>query len=254
MKRGPKMKKLKGAVRILTETEYNFHSKINKKAEIDLSLFSYPYDNINWKIIESLENLEGDGRDFTFKYNKNGKLIEEYIYGVDGRFVSKTRYQYDKNGYIKLKSGYNIRDILDVETKYECDNNGNIIKEIFKPFKKSGRYITYKYDNNGKLAIKNDFGYRSKLIFSTLYKYNDKGNMIENYRIDHFERLVSKSTYKYDENGKMIEKCIHAVNGKFVSKDTFKYIEFDSMDNWLIGMKYADDEPISLTKRVIDYY
>ncbi|NQU32835.1 MAG: hypothetical protein HQ521_06335 [Bacteroidetes bacterium] len=249
------MKKLKGAVRILTETEYNFHSKINKEAKIDLLLFSYPNDILNWKIIEEcLENLECDGRDITYKYNNNGKLIEECIYRVNGRFVSKSRYHYDKNGFINTKSDYNFRDVLEFETIYECNDNGNIIKEIFLPFEKAGRYITYKYNNNGILVKKNDFGYRSKLIFCTIYKYDDNGNMIENYRIDHFERLISKSTYSYNEYGKIIEKCIHTINGKFVSKDTYKFVEFDGMGNWLNRIMYVDDEPISLTKRVINYY
>lgn len=226
------MHKLKGNIRILTETEYHLHLQVDKKELVDSLFIKYPFNN--WKgnlIKENFDKLVGARRDIAYKYDDNGNVIEECIYTVNGKFDSKAHYNYDING--------------------------NVIEESFDNFKRNGRRITYKYNDNGDLVERIDYRQVATLIFRTIFMYDDygnNGNIREENRFDFYERCVSRSQYIHNNNGNIVEEYIYADNGKDVSKDAYKYDGFDKFGNWVIKAWYVDDELITIKKRIIDYY
>ncbi len=249
------MKKLKGHITILTETEYHLHLQVDKKELVDSLFIKYSFNN--WKgnlLEENFNNLDGAGRDIAYKYDDNGNLIEECIYTVNGKFDSKSRYDYDTNGKIIEKKDYDARNILKDVVVYKCDDNGNIIEESFDNFKGEGRKITYKYNGNGDLVERIDYGQVGTLIFKTIFMYDENRNIREENRFDFYERCVSRSQYVHNIKGNIVEEYIYADNGKDISKDAYKYDGFDKFGNWAMKVWYVDNELITITKRVIDYY
>jgi len=249
------MKKLKGNIRILTETEYHLHMQVDKKALVDSLLIKYSFND--WKgnlIEENFDNLDGAGRDIAYKYDDNGNVIEECIYTVKGKFDSKSIYSYNTNRNVNEKNLYDENNTLKDVVKYKCEDNGNIIEESFDNFIGTGRKITYKYNDKGDMIERIDYGQGGNLIFKTIFGYDDNGNIMEKNRFDFYERCVSKSQYQHDDNRNMIEEFIYADNGKNVSKDTYRFGKFDDFGNWAIKLWYVDEELITITKRIIDYY
>lgn len=101
------MEKLKGNIKILTETEYHLHVQVDKKELLDSLLIKC--SNNNWKgnlAEEDFDNLDGTGRDMVYKYDDNGNIIEECIYASNGKDVYKDTYKYvelDKFGNWTMK-------------------------------------------------------------------------------------------------------------------------------------------------------
>src|SRR5204862_2952638 len=111
---------------------------------------------------------------YTYKYNDEGKNIEQKWFG-------------DK------------QDLICTYT-FKYDNNNNLIKKHYSYISNGGgKYIyRYKYDNSAKM-IEQTFG-RNSVLSKTTYVYDDNGNWIESHttegkntkwwterRIDYFE-------------------------------------------------------------------
>lgn len=249
------MKKLKGNIRILNETVYHLHLQVDKKELVDSLFIKYSFNN--WKgnlIEENFDNLDGAGRDIAYKYNDNGNVIEECIYTDNGKFESKSRYNYDINGKIIEKCNYEARNTLKDVVKFKCDDKGNVIEESFDNVKGKGRKIAYRYNGNGDLVERIDYGDVGTLIFRTIFLYDESGNIREENRYDFYERCVSRSQYIHNNNGNIVMEYIYADNGKDISKDTYRFGEFDKFGNWAMKVRYVGEEPIIITKRIIAYY
>lgn len=227
--------------------------QVDKEELVDSLFINYSYND--WKgnsREENFDNLDGAGRDITYKYDNRGNVIEECIYTVNGKFDSKSNYSYNSSGKIIEKRIFDSRDSLKDKVVYQSDNTGKIIVESFDNVKGTGREIRYKYDDSGNMIQRIDYGLGGNLIFKTIFRYNDIGFLIDKNRFDFYERCISKSQYQHDDDGNMIEEFIYGdkladggaamtayakmqfmhisdVEHKGISAGLLKYCELDTM-------------------------
>ena len=91
-------------------------------------------------------------------------------------------------------------------------------------------YVHYKYDSNGNMIEKKSYGKDGNLLEKNTYKYDNNDNVIvvglyESYDLDDIITTTVKYTYAYDKNL-----------------------------NWIKKISFKNDNPLSITERVIVYF
>lgn len=213
----------------------------------------------------------------------NVKSIHDCCYEADkingeiitGKLESKELTIFDRNGNIEVFSS-NFESYRN-ENKY--DSKGNKIESIKYDSDGSISYIvTYIYDEygnmieysgkypDGKLFMrdisrynKDGFKIEETLFFETKiasnesYRYDDIGNMIESISYKSDGRISHKFLYKRDEHGNLIESKLYNANGIIDRVWSCEY-KYDKRGNWINQIRYDDNNPTSITERVIEYF
>jgi outer membrane protein assembly factor BamD (BamD/ComL family) len=236
--------------------KYNEDGKILEELNYNYRLDGSVIDRITKKydlkgnLIESTDYymVSGNVDHFIYKYDENGKLVEEYFSNGDISFVRETN-KYDGKGN-KLESSKYLKNgrLYDHET-YNYNENGNLLEH--------SRYLEgnlknqekYTYDERGNVL---EFwkltpsslrqGQLSQLLLEETNKYDGKGNRIE-HSTDVSHDFRSHETYKYDETGNMIEKS------RVSQKELYKY---DERGELLEYSKY-DSKGILVEKELSKY-
>lgn len=142
----------------------------------------------------------------TYKYDKNGKILELIINRYDGSPVEIETYIYnDKGKILEFKKKRYDGSSIQRET-YKYDDKGNILEFIKNCYNGSPVEIeTYKYDSKGN-EIEN-IVYKGFNIVSFIFrsKYDDKGNKIETIGFDSVGSQFIKFNYKYTDKGIKIQ-------------------------------------------------
>ncbi len=138
---------------------------------------------------------------FSYKYDKNNRLIEEKLI-VPDQLIHTRKFKYDEEGK-NLRTEINNNDEIFFYILYKYDNNDRVIEKIFYNSENDEIVETtfYSYKENNKIysayTISNE-GQKSYIFI----KYNDNGNMIE------FKQLYPRGwfffilTYEYKEVSK----------------------------------------------------
>ncbi|MBL0202163.1 MAG: hypothetical protein IPP81_19005 [Chitinophagaceae bacterium] len=215
------------------------------KSEYLYKKIIWKYDN-NGKIVEQNE-YDKDGnltRKDLYKYDKNGKLSQFIDYDKDGNFSRKFLYKYDKNGNPVENSAYDENDTLVSKTLYKYDSDKKLIE-----------YTSYRKFGNSKWgSIENS---------KSIYKYDKSGNLLQNTTQVNTQDVISKKTtskmkletYKYNDKSEMIEYTSGIPNDTKSTK-TIKY-EYDSYSNWIKAIvlnNTSSDFKNSIKEREIIYY
>ncbi|HEX8277985.1 MAG TPA: hypothetical protein VF540_04790 [Segetibacter sp.] len=115
-----------------------------------------------------------------YKYNKQGKVIEESSILMDGTMTSKRELDYDVQGKL-LESRYYSRDNkgkLHLENKWVYTRKGNETKSTYYEgcckIKRWQIAVFDSYKNLIKLSVFRPDGYKRKAAYS--YEYDSKGN------------------------------------------------------------------------------
>ena len=207
---------------------------------------------------EQILNDSGKTKSYksTYKYDKDGNLLESNKYNDDGSFYRRHKYKYDKNGNEIEWNRYNSFGCIYKNVTYEYDKNGNMIRSNRKRKtleslgfdadcnnrKYNLTYSLYKYDKDGNKTEKSK--YQSDTLSSRwTYKYDKKRNLIKeiHYKSD---TLTSEKTYRYDENRNRVETIKRKYDNTIVSR---KMIKYDKQGNWIRKLTY-DTQALYLMK------
>jgi len=196
--------KLKGRVRLISESKYN---TVEKMGEV--------------------QKWERTGSSTIYIFNDKGNLIEDNSSNPDGTIFEKHTYKYDGNGNLIEMYWYNPYGSLAGKSTYKYDGNGSMIEENFyNPYGSLAGKSTYKYDSNGnRIEINNSTPpyYSWKFTF----KYDGNGNEIESNSYKQDGSLDLKSTYKkysYDKNLNWIKRIEFINDGPpYISERVIEY-------------------------------
>jgi len=196
----------------------------------------YTYDKNN----NLLKAVYKNGNIKTYSYNENGRVIS-YTYNVYKIIVLNEKYTYDKNGnrltFSYSQSAYG--EEYNSTTTYTYNTNNQLVSQrlIFENPKQHFmiggdasklpnwdeygiNYITYNYNQNGKILSKNYYADET-LSKKITYSYED------NKVIEYFWQggvIYSTRTYIYNSHQKLISKEIK-FNGKVYHIYTYEYDE-----------------------------
>ena len=205
----------------------------------------------------------GGGLKSVIKYDGNGNLMDEIIYGDDENVISRWIYKYDeegrrtesdcwcyRDGRVWRRERYDSEEYLVDEIRYDSDG-GRIRRDRYE-YNRFGimtRSISYdddtreevEYDSVGNVLIETHYTYGGKKVRSIEYKYT----YVEEY--DAKGKLIRKNGY--DEKGKLVYVCEYDEAGH-VAKETgydkkrvvlHKY-EYDSFGNLMLEVHHNRDK------------
>ena len=205
----------------------------NKKAEKLLSKFAFLTEKAEYgKTYEDYEVAVIHN----YKYDQNGKMIEDvidcavpelagkttYTYDEDGKLLSSTEYdgtvvEYNSDGSILKKTSpptdYHD-DIVVIVSDYTYDENGRLLEQndtvidavTGKPTESQPRRRCT-YDDKGNILtdMSNTVAASYDYIYS--YTFDDKGRVSTRIAKDSHNRWVKETTsYTYDDKGRLIEE------------------------------------------------
>lgn len=174
----------------------------------------YEYDDNANLIYKKVEGWVGELEETWYKYNKEGKLVEERDSSGE-----KITYSYDNQGNLIQKKCFQLIlyddfDVFDEDKKVEFAVNKNSNEKIYssddnktllhKEEDDDNRYYVYEneiysYDDNGTLIYTKD-DYKESW-------YNTKGELTHQKYLDKRNEGVEKEIfYEYNDDGKLIRK------------------------------------------------
>ena len=181
-----------------------------------------------------------------YKYNQQGKIIEEKECSFHSTWKIIYTYKYNTNGLLTEKIYHDEKKkIID---NYKYDAKGKLIEEN-TPRDYTIKKRTHKYDDKGNLAETSGYGTNkdSSYYIAHIYKYDAKENIIEE------TRKSSKVIYEYDNSGLEIKKQYYLENDSLSSSTTYEY-KFDAIGNWIQQTKSVNNSPEYILEREIKYF
>jgi hypothetical protein len=185
--------------------------------------------DINNNILENTDCYGPDsifGGKLIYKYDNNGKKVEEYLISLDKEIMYSYRYEY-------------------------MQNQSNTI-EISKDGRKVKRGVNY-YDTNGNLIRQVTLYDDGKIMGDFSFKYNFANLEIERSRIVGEKKM--ETHYKgYDSLSHFLveQKSIDS-NGIVFSYEKFLYEGFDKNGNWIIRKSFSKGIPRTIAFQKIEY-
>ena len=237
-KNGWEKGKLKGKVKSVTESTYEFGHYSNAEILNEIPLETYKetsqYDEKGNIIKENRYNGDGSlNEKKTYKYDDKGNLIEKNDYGADGILFLKSTSQYDDKGNKIEVNRYFADGILNWKKTYNYDEKGNLIEE--KQFqyneKKFGGGF---YNADGILYEMKTFEYgaRGNVIETKpdVYKLKLKAELMAAIAAEPDSDLAGLKlsfnkleTCEYDATGNKIEVNGFNADGSLNKMETFEY-------------------------------
>lgn len=200
----------------------------------------YIYDEAG-NIIEMIDPVLINELKETYKFDKNGILLESSTYNTNGSILtSRYTYKYDSLGNkieVTSTGGWG-----DSRTTYKYDNKRNMVEEIAHFSGNFHHKNTYKYDLKGNMIEDAFYDTDKKFSFGNRYKYNEVGRKIEAIVFYPDGKFGNSETYKYDENGNLIEKIEN--NSTFPKFYKYKYDEFNNVLEE-VSYSFESKQPIS---------
>ncbi|PSL32248.1 hypothetical protein [Chitinophaga ginsengisoli] len=184
------------------------------------------YDSNN-NVLEEMDFL---GKDLTciggyiYKYNDDGKKVEEYSVNKENEVVCKEIFSYSNNACEKIR--------------------------IFADGKRTRSGSSY-YDAKGNQVKQIHYYQDSTIMMETYYKYNSAKQEIEQGgTLDGKPKSIRFR--KYDSNANISEQRTVDKNGN-ESIEKFAYEGFDNKGNWTVRKSTIDNIPHSVTMQSIEY-
>lgn len=190
---------------------------------------------IKTESIELYEMIEVNGE------YKQGKLMhaESFVYDQDGHKVDHKMRQSD-NSLHQEKYIYED-DVLKMSTYYDAQN------ELLS-------YYNYQYDND-KLTQKKSFeAATEELLRIDDYEYSASGQLIKQYIKTAAGDVNRTMAFSYDKHGNETQVTIRDADGEIIINEEFKITEYDVNKRWLERWSFNNDTPLTLRKRVFEYY
>jgi YD repeat-containing protein len=175
---------------------------------------------------------EGPGATFRYKqdsgiikkeYDDTGNLIKKSLINMHNSADANYTFKYDKNGNMIEEDVYYNRDSSSIKTTtYKYDDKGKRIEEKKLPQNGSGGYkITFKYDDKGNLV--EEASCKNKEVkYKYEYKYDDMNKKIEE-TINYGHAFGVKYSYTYDKDGNKIEEVKYSKSNEPETKTEYIY-------------------------------
>ena len=180
----------------------------------------------------------------TYRYDLQGRLIEDVTYDSENRMTSRTTSTYDPEGKL-------IEEIDTVQSH----------PEHYIP-KRYDVYITtksiYTYNKQGKLIERREYQPDGSLYAKYSGDYDAQGRLVRSTRSDHRDRLMEQTLYKFAANGlileeenydssmyskkdELLEGKINSGFGMFQTGYKIKY-QYDRRGNWVKKIEYEIEQ------------
>lgn len=203
----------------------------------------------NWK--DSRSNVDYK---YEYDYDKRGNMIEEVLYS-NGKIHSKKRYKYDDMDNETEYSFYNSNGNLKFKYIYINDHNGNTTE--FKEFNSKGELDKIgksKYNDLGKNIKTIHYDSKGKITWWTARKYDDQGRQREGIRHYPDGSIEVKYLYRYNDNGFIEQEITHYPGpGELYIKENYQYV-YDFAGNWIEKLIIVNEIPEYLIEREIEYF
>ncbi|MGV7931373.1 MAG: hypothetical protein AB2L13_21125 [Spirochaetota bacterium] len=265
---------LKGNVKTITRTSAIFsHGNTDRKiaGKHQLDKIS-TYDTGGNKIEEKLFTDLAPNRDFHYKYDIKGYMIEkEEIHKVSrpyNGYKIKYHYKYNSKGNVAEEVCYKLMLGMpdhweyskDDHNKYKYDKRGYMVEKL------RGDFTTkIKYDSSGRKTDVRTYSSGREVGVST-NEYDANGNLIKSVNISTFNLENIIFSYKFDAGGNKIEESriiedikLRPSSSPYHEKTTWKY---DARGNMIEEIKYEDNiekdktilVPVEITTVAYEFY
>ena len=185
-----------------------------------------------WKLDEKGNILEKDGFNDQnilvsrgiVEYDENGNKILEQNYGKDNTLGTKYTWKYTKDGKLLEYYMFNIKGNISegIINEFSSQNNNLSKSTTYCMNKKLIGYSTYKWNDKGKLLESEYYSPDGILEEKIFIKYNDKDQNIE--ETTQKNGKIFKRITTYDEQGNYIKQVIYENNvAKFISEREIEY-------------------------------
>jgi antitoxin component YwqK of YwqJK toxin-antitoxin module len=228
-----------------------------------LSKTVYRYDTEGRLIEEISYGVDGDeSRQKSFHYNASGKRIEEYFFAADpGNTYEVAGVLYNASGSSLIESVYDTDDRL-IEVLFYDDDRSLIFKTIMH-YDLNGNLVDAAQYTGDAFLNKELHGLADTLpagtaLFKRIHSYDDHNKKTEE-SLYFAGSFSGKKVFFYDAEGNKIEEEEHDANGSIKNRWRFSY-EFNSFMDWTkqITLKLCKEsggfEPDLATYRTITYY
>jgi hypothetical protein len=224
--------------------------------DTDGNLINKSYYNSDKKRVKTEAYAYNDGKILNSSENK---IIKTYEYDSLGNLILIK----DHNGIVAEKMEYSLEGLLILKT--EVSSSEEIVSQT-------------KYLYNEKNQIIKELIESQENIEWYLYEYNKLGNLTSESWIDNYEEPLEKTTYRYKNDDLYVEEWSNYQDGKVEGKViytyendlekeivetdiedgteirwTYKYF-YDSKDNWIKKIEIFNENEVTITERLIDYY
>ena len=241
---------------VLTNSEKIIFETDLKRNHVHESLFFDNKGNVEEAIALYLYQTSSPVKDNlikkVYKFNINGKKIEEATYKVEDTIS------------LFLRKEINVLDtlgkIIEISKYEKNDLDARIVRKVNK-----GAVVEYHYDENGKLdaniiSLKYDNrGNEIERINSNSLTKKVKSIEIKNYDLNnnqigyHYDGPIGKfeCKYKFDEKNNILEK--NCTSSSKTRHNRYDYV-YDNCCNWIQKIETIDDKIDNVTLRVYEYY
>lgn len=148
----------------------------------------------------------------TYRYDKKGQKTEESSFDNKGTLLWRYVYRYDTRGNIVERDSYDTQAVLFMRESYRYDSNNNKLEKVVTMKNQTAYKCTWKYDDNGKVAEKEEYFTElitpEKLDKLVIDEVNTKGV------------LRKRLKYTYDNKGNRVEVNIYDAQSKPTPKAT----------------------------------
>lgn len=181
------------------------------------------------------------------------EMIEENGEYMQGKLLHAESFVYDEDGN-KLDHKMRQSDNSLHQEKYIYDEGKLKMSTYYNAQHELLSYYNYQYEE-GNLINKKSFEADSKeLLRIDQYEYNVEGQLIKQYIKTANGETDRTMAFSYDQYGNEIQVTIRDGKGKLIINEEFKITEYDVNKRWLERWSFNDDKPLTLRKRVFEYY
>lgn len=206
-----------------------FNGPIEDASEEYWYINSYNEYDVDGNLLVEIEYLESGELEnkVTYKYNKKGRVVEQYNYSTIDEITEKFIYERDdSDNIIEVTIEYldgsksfkkyersptentEIITIVGEEGEFEGKefrkfnvNQDKLEEVIYNEDGKIEQKFVFEYDEEFNLINQKDYGEDGEFLYEIKNKYNEKGKLVEEHRFDHNNEILRRSVYTYNEEG-----------------------------------------------------
>ena len=208
---------------------------------------------------------------YNYKYNAEGKLIDELLIEADDEVTQHRCMQYNEEGQLSKELIHYLDDTAD-EVIYTYDKEGRIIsRKSIDSDGEAGNYLVNAFDGE-HLVSETEYDFAGEIIYQRKIIYNEEGQITEevfitpeaNYQIlynylengqvsvrrryNEEKHLTERNTYTYDSKGRLSESMEESSSGIEIT-----YTSYDEDGNVILQEdKTEDGELLAYIERTYD--
>ncbi|HOX79338.1 MAG TPA: hypothetical protein PLW31_15020 [Bacteroidales bacterium] len=157
----------------------------------------------------------------SYKYDKKGRLIEEYRYSDNRKLINKVVITYNDRGEVQEYIQSDHLGYPDFTNKYRYDDDHRLVEvEEFNSVDELACKTVNTYDDQGNLTEKRLYDERGELSKKIKQEYDDSGNLVLQEEYDRGTLLMKTTRYRYNVKKILFEKILDG----FSMGGTYRYL------------------------------